>query len=103
MAGAGSSGGAGNGLRLGLAAIPAAAGWVSHTVLRSGNFRSSGLVVGISVSLGLVGLILLTNRPWRGRAGARRLLAVIPGLGLGLVALVGVALGLPEFLQARGL
>ncbi|MEX2280215.1 MAG: hypothetical protein WEA76_09015, partial [Acidimicrobiia bacterium] len=80
MAVPGSSGRAGNGLRLGLAAIPAVAGWVSHTVLRTGDFRSSGLVVGISVSLGLVGLILLAERPWRGRAGARRLLAAIPGL-----------------------
>lgn len=72
-------------------------------MFRVGDFRSSGLIAGISVSLGLVALILLANRPWQRCAGVSSVLSVIPGLVLGLIALVGVAEGLPEFLQARGL
>ncbi len=86
-----------------LAATPAVAGVLSLEVFGAGNFRSSGLVAGISVSLGLLAVLLLLRRPWRGRRGASRWLSVIPGLVLGLVALAGLNEGLPEFLEARGL
>jgi hypothetical protein len=68
-----------------------------------GDYRSSGLMAGVAVSLGLVGLLLLAGRPWRGRAGIGRWLSVIPALALGFIALVGLAMGLPDFLMASGL
>lgn len=86
-----------------LATVPALAGVLSLAVFGTGNFRSSGLVAGISVSLGLLAVLLLWRRPWRGRRGASRWLSVVPGLVLGLVALAGLNEGLPEFLEARGL
>lgn len=85
-----------------LAAVPALAGFVSLQ-LGVGDFRSSGLVLGISVSLGLVAILLLWRRPWSHRHGVSKWLAPAPGLTLGLVALLGLSEGLPEFLQARGL
>jgi hypothetical protein len=85
-----------------LALVPAVAGVVS-IAMGVGDFRSSGLILGVSVSVGLLAIILLVRAPWRDRHGASRWLAPIPGLMLGAVALVGVSEGLPEFLQARGL
>jgi hypothetical protein len=85
-----------------LAAVPALAGVVSLQ-LRVGDFRSSGAVLGVAMSLGLVAILLLWRRPWKGRGGVSKWLAPVPGLMLGLVALLGLSEGLPEFLQARGL
>ena len=85
-----------------LAFVPAVAG-VMSIALDVGDFRSSGLILGVSLSVGLVAIILLVRAPWRGRHGASKWLAPIPGLMLGAVALAGVSQGLPEFLQARGL
>ncbi len=85
-----------------LAVAPALAGFVSLQ-LGVGDLRSSGMMLGAAVSLGLVAVLLLLRRPWSGRNGVSKWLAPIPGLMLGLVALVGLLLGLPEFLQARGL
>ena len=85
-----------------LAAVPALVG-VLALMLGVGDFRSSGLVAGISLSLGLVAILLLWRRPWRGRKGVFRWLAPVPGLLLGSVALLGLSQGLPEFLEARGL
>ena len=85
-----------------LALSPAAAGVVS-IALGVGDLRSSGLILGVSVSLGLVAIILLLRAPWRGKSGFSKWLATVPALLLGLVALLGVSEGLPEFVQARGL
>jgi len=85
-----------------LAAVPAFAGFVSLS-LGVGDFRSSGLVAGVALSLGLVAILLLVRRPWRGKRGVSRWLSMVPGLLLGLVALLGLAEGALEFLQARGL
>lgn len=85
-----------------LAAVPALVGVVSLQ-LGVGDFRSSGLVLGISMSLGLVAILLLSTRPWSPRVGVSKWRAPVPGLILGLVALLGLSEGLPEFLQARGL
>jgi len=85
-----------------LAAVPAFVGFVSLS-FGVGDFRSSGLVVGVGLSLGLVAVLLLLRRPWRGRKGVSRWLSAVPGLLLGLVGLLGLAAGLPEFLEARGL
>jgi hypothetical protein len=85
-----------------LATIPALAGIVSLQ-LGVGDFRSSGLVLGVAMSLGLLAILLLWRRPWKGRDGVSKWLEPVPGLMLGLVALLGLSEGLPEFLQARGL
>jgi hypothetical protein len=53
--------------------------------------------------MGLLAIILLVRAPWRDRRGVSKWLAPVPGLILGAVALLGVSVGLPEFLQARGL
>ena len=60
-------------------------------------------MLGVAISLGLLAILLLWRRPWKGRDGLSKWLAPIPGLLLGLVALLGLSEGLPEFLQARGL
>jgi len=86
-----------------LALVPAFAGFVSLEVFGVGDFRSSGLIAGMSLSLGLVAVLVLWRRPWRGKRGVSRWLSTFPGLLLGLVALVGLSAGLPEFLQSRGL
>ena len=85
-----------------LATVPALTGIVSLQ-LGVGDFRSSGAVLGIALSLGLVAILLLWRRPWKGRSGVSKWLAPVPGLMLGLLALLGLSEGLPEFLQARGL
>ena len=85
-----------------LALVPAAAGVVS-VAFGAGDLRSSGLMAGVSVSLGLVAVLLLLRAPWRRRDGAARWFSVVPPLLLGLVSLLGLSEGLPEFFQARGL
>ena len=85
-----------------LAAVPALAGIVSLR-LGVGDFRSSGAVLGVALSLGIVAILLLWRRPWKDRGGVSKWLAPAPGLMLGLIALLGLSEGLPEFLQARGL
>lgn len=85
-----------------LALTPAAAGFVS-IALGVGDMRSSGLMAGASVSLGLVAILLLARAPWRGKRGLVRWLSPVPALLLGAVSLLGLSEGLPEFLQARGL
>lgn len=85
-----------------LAAVPALAGAVS-LALEVGDFRSSGLIAGVSISIGLAAITLLLRAPWRGRRGIGRLLPVVPPLLLGMISLVGLSEGLPEFFQARGL
>jgi hypothetical protein len=85
-----------------LALVPAVAGVVS-IAMGVGDFRSSGLILGVSLSLGLMAIILLVRASWRGRRGVSKWLVPVPGLMLGAVGLLGVSEGLPEFLQARGL
>lgn len=85
-----------------LALVPAVAGVVSIS-FGSGDLRSSGLMVGVSVSLGLVAVLLLLRAPWRARDGLSRWISLVPPLLLGMVSLLGLSEGLPEFFQARGL
>jgi hypothetical protein len=85
-----------------LALVPALAGFVSLG-MGVGDFRSSGMVPGVGLSLALVAILLLVRRPWRRKRGVSGWLSAIPGLMLGLVGLLGLAFGLPEFLEARGL
>ncbi len=85
-----------------LAVLPAFVGFVSLS-LGVGDFRSSGLVTGISLSLGLMAILLLLRRPWGGKQGVSRWISAIPGLMLGLVGLLGLAISSSEFLEARGL
>lgn len=86
-----------------LALSPAAAGVASIASGASGDMRSSGLMAGVSVSIGLVAILLLARAPWRGKRGLGRGLSPLPALLLGAVSLLGLSEGLPEFLQARGL
>lgn len=85
-----------------LALTPAAAGFVSIAT-GVGDMRSSGLMAGVSVSMGLMAIIRLARAPWRRKRGLRRWLSPVPALLLGAVSLLGLSEGLPEFLQARGL
>ncbi len=85
-----------------LALGPAAAGFAS-IAMGAGDMRSSGLMAGVSLSMGLVAIILVARAPWRGKRGLRRWLSPVPALLLGAMSLLGLSEGLPEFLQARGL
>jgi hypothetical protein len=60
-------------------------------------------MAGVSVTFGLVGVLLLLSAPWRGRDGVGRWSSLVPPLLLGLVSLLGLSEGLPEFFQARRL
>lgn len=86
-----------------LALAPAVAGVVSLSLDPGGDFRSSGLMAGVVASIGLVAILRLLKAPWRGRQGFRRWVSVVPGLLLGIVSLLGLSSGLPEFFEARGL
>lgn len=85
-----------------LVLIPAAAGVLSFVVSwRDEDFRSSGLLAGIALSILLVGVLLAMRRPWRGETGAVAL-AIGGGVALLLaVGMVGLAGGLPELLRER--
>ena len=85
-----------------LAALPTVAGVISIAA-GTGDLRTSGLVLGVSLSIGISAIILLSRAPWRNRTGIARWVAPVPALLLGLVGLAGLLQGLPEFLQARGL
>lgn len=85
-----------------LALSPALAGAISFA-LELGDLRTSGIMAGVSISIGLIAILLLLGAPWRGTQGIRRWVSVVPGLMLGLVSLLGLSEGLPEFFEARGL
>ncbi len=81
--------------------LPAVAGGVSLVLDDTGDFRSSGLMAGVGVTLGVLAVLLGLLRPWRTRSG-RSKLGSIAGVGLlGIAALAGIAGGVPELLQAR--
>lgn len=85
-----------------LALSPAFAGAISFAV-DVGDFRTSGLIAGVSISIGLIAIILILRAPWRGRRGVGWWVSVVPGLLLGMISLLGLSEGLPEFFEARGL
>lgn len=66
-----------------------------------GDFRSSGLIAGVGLSLLLATVLLAVRRPWRGYSWPRRVAGVARVGVVGVVALAALAIGVPEFLQER--
>jgi hypothetical protein len=83
-----------------LALLPAVVGYTSLQ-LEIGDLRSSGFVPGVGVTIGILAVLLLVQRPWRGSTGLKRLVLVLPVVMMGLIGIVGLALGLPEFFQKQ--
>jgi hypothetical protein len=83
-----------------VAAVPAATGAASLAV-GSGDFRSSGLIAGVGLSLLLVTILLALREPWRGRSGLRRGARIARVGVVGVGALAALTVGVPEFLQER--
>jgi len=83
-----------------LALLPAVVGSTSLQ-LEIGDLRSSGFVSGVGVTIGILAVLLLVQGPWRGSTGLKRLVLVLPVVMMGLIGIVGVALGLPEFFQKQ--
>jgi hypothetical protein len=86
-----------------LAFVPALAGFVSIEVFEVGNNRSSGLVASVGITFGLLAVLVFLRKPWRGSTLLSRWLGSLLVVLLGFVSLAGLAGGVPEFLQARGL
>lgn len=83
-----------------VAALPAAVGATSLAV-GLGDFRSSGLIAGVGLSLLLATVLLALRRPWHGHPWLRRVAGVARVGVVGVVALAALAIGVPEFLQER--
>lgn len=80
---------------------PAVVGVVSFVLSPNEDFRSSGLMAGVALSIVLAGAVLALRKPWRDRAGAAAL-AGRGGVALVLVVgLVGLVEGMPTLLQER--
>jgi hypothetical protein len=83
-----------------LVALPAVAG-LAALILDLGDFRSSGAVAGVGLSLVGATVLLVRRGRWRGARGARRLVALAPIAALGFVGLLALLAGVPEFVQTR--
>lgn len=83
-----------------LVLIPALFGFVSLT-LEVGDMRSSGFLAGLALTIGGLAILLLVKGRWRAVRGVRRMFALAPAAALGGIAVLGLAIGVPEFAQAQ--
>jgi hypothetical protein len=83
-----------------VAALPAAAG-ATALALGWGDFRSSGLIAGVGLSLLLATVVLAMRQPWRGHSWLGRVAGTARVGVVGVVALAALAIGGPEFAQER--
>lgn len=83
-----------------LVLVPALLGFVSLT-LEVGDMRSSGFVAGVALSIGGLAILVLRRGRWRTVRGVRRVVALVPAVALGVVAVLGLLVGVPEFVQVQ--
>jgi hypothetical protein len=81
-------------------AIPALVGLVSLAI-GSGDLRASGLMAGVALTIVGGATVVLVRGRWRDARGVRRLVRLVPIVAAGLVGVLGLAAGVPEFAQAR--
>ena len=81
-----------------LVLVPALLGFASLT-LEVRDMRSSGFVAGVALSIGGLAILVLRRGRWRTVRGVRRVVALVPAVALGVVAALGLLVGVPEFVQ----
>jgi hypothetical protein len=85
-----------------LAFVPLVAG-VWSLQAGDGDYRTSGFMAGLGLTLGVIAVLLVFGRPWRHSSRPWGWLSMVAVVLVGVVGALALVGGLPDFLRERGL